>query len=96
MIINGGRRLLVYYGNHKIKLFSRGMKFLCSLCLPTKSWDIAVTGDSEAGVSDDNEAKLLILDVSDRKMSIKRTVKLTFKVVPYKDEFLVASSSTCQ
>ena len=75
-ITNDGRRLLADYGNSEIKLFSRDMKSLCSLSLSTKPWDIAVTGDREAVVSCNNEAKLLILDISDRKMSIKGTVEL--------------------
>ena len=100
-ITNDGRRLLADCVNIKIKmfsrdmksLFSRDMKSLCSLSLSTKPWDIAVTGDREAVVSCD-QAKLLILDISDRKMSIKGTVKLPFAVAaiaPYQDKLLVTA-----
>ena len=74
-ITNDGRRLLVDYRNDKIKLFSRDMKLLSSLSLSSSPWDVAVTGDREAIVSYDDDKTLLILDISDRKMSIKRTVK---------------------
>ena len=93
VITNGGRRLLADYDNHKIKLFSRDMKLLCSLSLSTAPRDIAFTGDREAVVCC-NEPKLLILDISDRKMSIKGTVELPFRVVgiaPYQDKLLVTT-----
>ena len=91
-ITNDGRRLLADQDNSKIKLFTRDMKSLCSLSLSTRPWDIAVTGDKEAVVSCLYERKLLILDISDRKMSIKGTVELPFTVrgiVPYEDKLLV-------
>ena len=84
-ITNDGGRLLADRNNNKVNMFSRDMKLLCSLSMPTRPRDIAVTGDREAVVSC-NETKLLILDISDRKMSIKRTVELPFRVaglVPY-------------
>ena len=92
-ITNDGRRLLADWTNRKIKLFSRDMKSLCSLSLSTAPWDIAVTGDREAVVSC-NEKKLLVLDICDRKMSIRRTVKLPFIVyglAPYQDKLLVTA-----
>ena len=92
-ITSDGKRLLAVCDNGKIKLFSRDMTALCSLSLSTPPWDIAVTGDTEAVVSL-NDAKLLILDISDSKMSIKGTVKLPFKataIAPYKDKLLVTS-----
>ena len=99
-ITNDGRRLLADLDNNKIKMFSRDMRLLCSLSLSTRPWDIAVTGAREAIVCC-NEARLLILDISDRKMSIKGTVELPFRVVaiaPYQDKLLVttpfASSSS--
>ena len=94
-ITNDGRRLLAHWNNEKIKLFSRDMKLLCSLSLSTSPWDIAVTGDREAVVSC-NQPKLLILDISDRKMSIKGTVELPFEVrglAPYQDKLLVTTFS---
>ena len=102
-ITNDGRRLLTDYRNKKIKMFSRDMKSLCSLSMSTSPWDIAVTGDREAVVSCD-QAKLLTLDISDRMMSIKRTVELPFAVwaiapyqvdgiAPYQDKLLVTALS---
>ena len=106
-ITNDGRRLLADCDNNKIKmfsrdmksLFSRDMKSLCSLSLSTKPRDIAVTGDREAVVSGwgESETKLLVLDISDRKMSIKGTVELPFEVLgiaPYQDKLLVTTLST--
>ena len=93
-ITNDGRRLLADNNNSKIKMFSRDMKSLCSLSVSTSPWDIAVTGDREAVVSCYNETKLLVLDISDRKMSIKGTVELPFEVygiVPYQDKLLVTT-----
>ena len=95
-ITNDGRRLLADYGNSKIKMFSRDKMSLCSLSLSTRPEDIAVTGDREAVVSCHGETKLLILDISDRKMSIKGTVELPFPVyaiVPYQDKLLVTTLS---
>ena len=95
-ITNDGRRLLVDRNNSKIKMFSRDMKFLCSLSLSTNPWNIAITGNREAIVSC-GEKWLFILNISDRKMSIKRTVNLPFEVgliAPYKDKLAVISSST--
>ena len=92
-ITNDGRLLLADWNNNKIKLFSRDMKSLCILSLTTQPWDIAVTGDREAVVSCFWK-KLLILDISDRKISIKRTVELPFLVdalAPYQDKLLVAT-----
>ena len=91
-ITNDGRRLLADQRNNKIKMFSRDMKSLCSLSLSTKPFDIAVTGDREAAVSCGYEAKLLILDISDRKMSIKG--KLPFEVdglASYQGKLLVTT-----
>ena len=94
-ITNDGRRLLTdFNNNNKIKLFSRDMKSLCSLSLSTRPCGIAVTGDREAVVSCWDVKQLLILDISDRKMSIKRTVALPFGVlglVPYQDKLLVTT-----
>ena len=99
VITNDGRVLVLLadyiYPKDKIKLFSRDMKLLCSLSLLASPWDTAITGDREAIVSCLNEEKLLILDISDRRMSIKRTVKLPFVVVgiaTYKDKLVVSTS----
>ena len=92
-ITNDGRRLLANYGNSKIKMFSRDKMSLCSLSLSSKPWDIAVTGDREAVVSC-NKTTLLILDISDRNMSIRGIVELPFPVAglaPYQDKLLVTT-----
>ena len=90
------RRLLVDHSNRKIKMFSRDMKFLCSLSLSTKPWYIAITGNREAVVSYDKKW-LQILGISDRKMNVKRTVNLPFEIkaiAPYKDKLAMTSWST--
>ena len=96
-ITNDGRRLLADCGNSSIKLFSQYMTSVSTLSLPTEPCDIAVTGDGEAVVSCENEPKLLILGISDGKLSIKSTVKLCFKVygiTPYKDKLIATCPST--
>ena len=95
-ITNDGRVLLADYYNNRIKMFSRDMKSLCSLSMSTSPKHIAVTGDREAVVSCYNVTKLLVLDISDRKMSIKGTVELRpFRVAglaPYNDKLLVITN----
>ena len=96
-ITNDGRRLLADCWNSSIKLFSQYMTSVSTLSLPTKPWDIAVTGDGEAVVSCENEPKLLILGISDGTISIKRTVILCFEVsgiTPYKDKLIVTCPYT--
>ena len=97
-ITNDDRLLLADGGNSKIKLFSRHLIIgMFSLSLSSRPWDIAVTGDREAVINCDHEKKLLILDISDRKMSIKGTVKLPFTVrgiSTFKDKLVVTSLST--
>ena len=88
-----GRRLVADRNNCKIKMFSRDMKIISSLILPAHPGDIAVTGDREAVVSVLG-SKLFILDVSDKQMSIRRTVELSFGVrgiVAHKDKLVVTS-----
>ena len=95
-ITSDGRRLLADCNNNKIKMFSRDMKSLCSLSLSDTPLDIAIAGDREAVVSC-YETKLLILDIFDRKMGIKRTVELPFPVYaisPYQDKLLVTAWPT--
>ena len=97
VITNDGRLLLADYRNKKIKLFSRDMKLLCSLSLSLSPWDVAITGDREAIVSCYDEVMLVIFDISDRRMSIKQTVKLPFIVrgiATYKDKLVVTSQTT--
>ena len=94
-ITNDGRPLLVDDHHRTIKMYSRKMAFLYSLTLSSYPLNIAVTGDKEAVVSDD-EDKLLILDIFDRKISIKGKVSLPYtteSITPYKDKFLVTPRS---
>ena len=89
-----GRRLLADCKKSKIKMFSREMKKISSLSLPAQPWDIAVLGDREAIVSDYDDSKLFILDVSDKKMSIRRTVEVSFcvhSIATYKDKLVAIS-----
>ena len=99
VIMNDGKRLLVDFNNWKIKLFSPDMKPLCSLSLTryAKPYALAVTGDREAIVSCYNDAIFLIVDISEREMSVKETIKLPFTVrgvTPYRDKLIVTSLST--
>ena len=98
-IMNDGKRLLVDFNNWKIKLFSPDMKPLCSLSLSlyAKPYALAVTGDREAVVNCYNDAILLIVNISEREMSVKETIKLPFTVrgvTPYLDKLIVTSLST--
>ena len=77
-ITNDGRRLLVDYGNNKVKLFSPDMKLLSSLSL-SHPRDIAVISDKEAVVITANES-LVLLGISGSKMSIKTTTRVSYGV----------------
>ena len=72
-ITSDGRRLLVDHGNKKVKLFSQDIKLLSSLSLKDRPCGIAVLGDQEAVVATDNKS-LVLLNISDRHMSIKKTI----------------------
>ena len=90
-----GRRLLADGWNSKIKMFSRDMKIISSLSLPGQPWDIAITGDRKAVVSVVGKSKLFIIKISDKKMSIRRTVKLSFRVYgieTYEDRLVVTTT----
>ena len=96
-ITKDGRRLLVDNFNKKVKMFSRDMTVLGSLSLAIGPFDIAVTEDREAVVDAYTTPQLLVLDVSDRQMNVKRTVELPFKVngiAPLNDKLIVACRST--
>ena len=84
-ITNDGRRLLVDYGNNKVKLFSRerklfswNMKLLSSLSL-SEPRDIAVLSDQGAVVTTANRS-LKLLDISGSKMSIIDTTRVPYDV----------------
>ena len=78
-ITNDGRRLLVDYGNNKVKLFSQDMKLLSSLSLSHSPWNIAVLSDQEAVVTTDNMS-LVSLDISGRHMSINTNITVSYDV----------------
>ena len=77
-ITNDGRRLLVYWNNNKVKLFSQDMKLLSSLSL-SAPWNIAVISDKEAVVTTANES-LVLLGISGSKMSINDTTRVSYDV----------------
>ena len=77
-ITNDGRRLLVDYGNKKVKLFSRDMKLLSSLSLSDPR-GIAVISDKEAVVTTVNTS-LVLLNISARHLSINTTTRVPYHV----------------
>ena len=80
-ITSDGRRLLVDHGNKKVKLVSRDMKLLSYLSLKDRPCGIAVLSDQEAVVATDNKS-LVLLNISDRHMSIKKTITdLSYQVL---------------
>ena len=92
-ITNDGRRLLVDYGNNKVKLFSQDMKLLSSLLLSDPPRGIAVISDKEAVVLTTNES-LVLLGISGCKMSINDTTRVPFDVYgisKYREKLVVTS-----
>ena len=94
-ITNDGRRLLVDYGNNKVKLFSQDMKLLSSLSLSDTPRGIAVISDKEAVVTTDNRS-LVLLGISGSKMSINDTTSVSYDVrsiSQYREKLAVTSYS---
>ena len=90
-ITKDGKIILADYNHFKVILFSRQMKFLFSLSLSSRVWDVEMTGDKETVVSTYNP-KLIFLHISDNKLAIKREVKLPFYIhgiTRYKDYLIV-------
>ena len=79
-ITNDGRRLLVDYGNKKVKLFSQDMKLLSSLSLSDRPWSIAVLNDQEAVVTTDKKKSLVLVNISGRHMSINTNITVSYDV----------------
>ena len=81
----------------KLKLFSPDMKFLSSVSSPPCGpWDIAVVNDKEAVVTTDDKT-LAILDISERQLSIKRSVQVDTNVLgisSLKSKLLVTCPNT--
>ena len=93
-ITNDGRRLLVDYGNNKVKLFSRDMQLLSSLSV-SRARGIAVISDKEAVVTTGNKS-LVLLGISGRKMSINDTTRVPCEVggiSKYGEKLVVTSDS---
>ena len=94
MAITNDRRVLMGdSSNSKVKLFSYDMKFLCSVSISDQPCDIAVISDSEAVVAT-GDKPLVILDISDRQLSIKATTQLSYSIrgiSKYNDKLVVTS-----
>ena len=86
------KSILVDYRNNKVKMFSNDMKYLSSVSVPGKPWDIAVITDKEAVVTTDKS--LVTLDISGSHLSIKTTTQLPYNVrgiSSYNDKLVVTS-----
>ena len=97
-VTKDGKIMLADYFHSKVKLFSREMKFLFSLSLSNRVWDVEMTGDKEAVVSTDGK-KLTFLHISNNKLAIKREVQRPFDIhgiTRYKDNLVVTCSRTGQ
>ena len=82
-------------GNCKVKMFSRSMELLSSLKMTDGPWAIALVDDDEVVVSVSAET-IIILDISNNSIQLKRTKELTFKVdgiAAYKDKLIIGSLS---
>ena len=89
------RRLMSDCGNCKVKMFSRSMALLSSLKMTDDPWAIGLVDDEEVVVSVSAE-RIIILDISNNSIQLKRTKELTFKVdgiAAYKDKLIIGSLS---
>ena len=87
---NNGRKLLADKHNKKVKLFSREMKSLCCVSVPSEPWDIVMIGENKAAVTCGHW--LVILQVSDKQLRIKSKNKMLFEmrgICLYKDKLIV-------
>ena len=75
-ITGSGGRLVVESYNKKVKLFSQDMKFLSSVSVPERPWDITMVNDREAVVTVGKS--LVFLEVTDTQLRIKHTIKVPF------------------
>ena len=75
-ITPSGQRLVVDNKNRKVKLFSPDMRFLSSVSVPERPWDITIVNDREAVVTVGQS--LVFLKVTDTQLRIKHTIKLSF------------------
>ena len=92
-ITKNGKRIVVDYNNKKVKMFSNDMKYLCSVSVADRPWDIAVIADKDAIVTTNNNS-LVTLDISGSQLSIKTTTQLPYCVrgiSRYNDKLVVTS-----
>ena len=75
-ITPSGQRLVVDSYNGKVKLFSPDMRFLSSVSVPERPWDITMVNDREAVVTVGHS--LVFLEVTDTQLRIKHTIKMPF------------------
>ena len=90
------KRILVDNINNKVNMFSHDMKYLSSVSVPGKRWDIAVITDKEAVVTTNNKS-LVTLDISGSQLSIKTTTQLPYSVrgiSRYNDKLVVTSPNS--
>ena len=73
------KRILVDINNSKVKMFSHDMKYLSSVSVADRPWDIAVITDKEAIVTTNNKS-LVTLDISGSQLSIKTATRLSYDV----------------
>ena len=71
-----GQRLVLDCRNQKVKLFSPDMRFLSSVSVPERPWDITMVNDREAVVTVGKS--LVFLEVTDTQLSIKHKINLSF------------------
>ena len=90
------KRILVDNINNKVNMFSHDMKYLSSVSVADRPWDIAVITDKEAIVTTYNNL-LVTLDISGSQLSIKTTTQLSYDVggiSRYNDKLVVTSPNS--
>ena len=90
-VTKDGKIILADFNHCKVKIFSREMKFLFSLSLSKRVWDVEMTGDKETVVST-YDPKLIFLYVSDNKLAIKREILfplIIYSITRFKDYLIV-------
>ena len=78
-ITPSGQRLVVDNNNRKVKLFSQDMRFLSSVSVPGRPWDITMVKDRETVVTVGQS--LVFLEVTDTQLRIKHTITMPFVCV---------------
>lgn len=90
-VTKDGKILLADYNHRKVRLFSKGMKFLFSLSLSSKVLDVEMTGDQETVVST-LDRKLVLFHVLNNELAFKRELRLSFYIhgiTRYKNHLVV-------